>query len=62
MTSNRSGSRPCPLDRAACRRRNVIERMFGRLKNWRRIATRHGGLATSSLSALALVAGVSERL
>ena len=29
-----------PLNRTAYRRRNVIERMFGRLKNWKRIATR----------------------
>jgi transposase len=26
-----------PLNRTAYRRRNVIERMFGRLKNWKRI-------------------------
>jgi len=31
---------PFPLDRKAYRRRNVIERLWGRLKNWRRIATR----------------------
>lgn len=29
-----------PLNRAAYRRRNAIERMFGHLKNWKRIATR----------------------
>ena len=28
---------PFPLDRKAYKRRNVIERMWGRLKNWRRI-------------------------
>jgi len=28
-----------PLNRAAYRRRNIIERMFGKLKNWKRIAT-----------------------
>ena len=32
---------PFPLDRKAYKRRNVIERMWGRLKNWRRIATRY---------------------
>ncbi len=31
---------PFPLDRKAYMRRNVIERMWARLKNWRRIATR----------------------
>lgn len=29
---------PYPLDRKAFRRRNLIERMFCKLKNWRRIA------------------------
>ena len=36
---------PYPLDRPAYRRRNLIERLFGRLKNWRRIATRYDRLA-----------------
>jgi transposase len=31
---------PYPLDQMSYRRRNVIERMFCKLKNWRRIATR----------------------
>jgi transposase len=31
---------PFPLDRKAYKRRNVIKRMWSRLKNWRRIATR----------------------
>ena len=42
---------PYPLDRKAYRRRNVIERLFCRLKNWRRIATRYDRLATNYLSA-----------
>jgi len=46
---------PYPLDRTAYRRRNVIERMFGKLKNWRRIATRYDRLARNYLAALALV-------
>lgn len=36
---------PYPLDRKAYRRRNVIERMFCKLKNWRRIATQYDRLA-----------------
>ena len=44
-----------PLDRQAYKRRNVIERMFGKLKNWRRIATRYDRLATNYIAALALV-------
>ncbi|MEM8703703.1 MAG: IS5/IS1182 family transposase, partial [Pseudomonadota bacterium] len=31
------------------------ERMFGKLKNWRRIATRYDRLATNYLAAIALV-------
>ena len=37
-----------PLDRAVYRRRNLIERLFCRLKNWRRLATRY--VPTISLS------------
>ena len=49
-----------PLDRHAYRRRNQIERLFGRLKNWRRIATRYDRLARNYLAALALVACTTE--
>lgn len=45
-----------PLNRRAYRGRNVIERMFGRMKDWRRIATRYDRLARNFLSAVALVA------
>ncbi len=51
-----------PLNRKAYRRRNVIERMFGRLKNWRRIATRYDRLAVNFLAAIALVATMSQWL
>ena len=44
-----------PLNRTAYRRRNVIERMFGKLKNWKRIATRYHRLAVNYLAAIALV-------
>lgn len=56
IPSNATRNRPYPLDRNAYRRRNLIERLFGRLKNWRRIATRYDRLAQNYLSALALVA------
>nr|WP_244639445.1 IS5 family transposase [Aureimonas endophytica] len=51
-----------PLNRKAYRRRNVIERMFGRLKNWKRIATRYDRLAVNYLSAIALIATVTQWL
>ena len=46
---------PFPLDRKAYKRRNVIERMWGRLKNWRCIVTRYDRLARNYLASLALV-------
>jgi transposase len=51
-----------PLNRAAYRRRNVIERMFGKLKNWKRIATRYDRLAVNYLAAIALVALATQWL
>jgi transposase len=41
ILSTASRKRPYPLDRRAYRRRNRIERMFCRIKDWRRIATRY---------------------
>jgi transposase len=49
---------PYPLDRTAYRRRNVIERLFCKLKNWRRIATRYDKLAANYMAAIALVSAV----
>jgi transposase len=42
----------------AYRRRNLIERMFCRMKDWRRIATRYDRLGDNYLAAVALVATV----
>ena len=47
---------PYPLDQKTYRRRNVIERLFCKLKNWRRIATRYDRHAQNYLSGLALAA------
>ena len=41
------------------RNRNAIERMFGRLKDFRRIATRYDRLADNFLAAVCLAATVS---
>ena len=49
---------PFPLDRRAYQRRTVIERLWGRFKTWRRIATRHDRLARNSLAGLALASVV----
>jgi transposase len=51
---------PYPLDRRAYKRRNVVERLFCCLKNWRRLATRYDRLARNYLASLALVAAAAE--
>jgi transposase len=58
IPSSARRTRACPLNRIAYRRRNLIERMFCRLKDWRRIATRYDRLADNFLSAIALVATI----
>ena len=60
IPSTASRKTPYPLDQRAYRRRNVIERLFSRLKNWRRIATRYDRNAANYLAAIALVAAVTE--
>jgi transposase len=60
IPSTASRRTPYPLDRRIYRRRNVIERLFCRLKNWRRIATRYDRHAINYLAAIALVAVVAE--
>jgi len=49
--------KPC-FSRVLYRGRNAIERMFGRLKDFRRIATRYDKLAANFLAAVHLVATV----
>jgi len=50
-----------PFDRNAYRQRNLIERMFSRLKDFRRIATRYDKLAQNFAAAVALAAIVTWR-
>ena len=45
-------------DKRRYKRRNRIEIMFGRLKNWRRVATRYDCCPKVFLSAIALAATV----
>ena len=49
--------RPC-FSAYLYRKRNAIERMFGWLKDFRRIATRYDRLAVNYLAALCLAAAV----
>jgi transposase len=45
-------------DKRCYKRRNRIERMFGRIKDWRRVATRYDRSPTVFLSAIMLAATV----
>lgn len=47
-----------PYDAVVYRQRNLIERMFGRLKDFRRIATRYDKLARNFLASIVLAATV----
>jgi len=49
---------PVKYDKRRYKRRNRIEIMFGRLKDWRRIATRYDRCTKVFLSAVALAATV----
>ena len=49
---------PAAFDRDLYKQRNLIERMFNKLKNWRRVATRYDRLACNYLAAIALVSCV----
>ena len=47
-----------PHDRIVYRQRNQIERMFARLKDFRRVATRYDKLARNFLAGVVLAAAV----
>ena len=59
IPSTTSRRRPIPYDKAAYRGRNRIERMFCRLKDFRRIATRYDKLARNFLAGAFLAAVVT---
>ncbi len=56
IPNNPTRRRPYPWDPDAYRGRNLIERMFCRLKDFRRIATRYDKRADNFLSAVLLAA------
>jgi transposase len=53
------GGRPPGFDAADYRNRNVIERRFGHLKQWRGLATRYDKLATVCRAAAVLNAVIA---
>ena len=46
---------PIPHDREKYRWRNLVERLFNKLKNWRRVATRYDKTKESYLGFVSLV-------
>lgn len=58
IPNNPTRKRHHPFDTALYKHRNLIERMFCRLKDWRRIATRYDKLARNFLSAVSLAAAI----
>jgi putative transposase len=56
IPNNPTRKRLHPFNRSAYKRRNVIERAFCRLKDWRRVATRYDKLARNFHSAVVLAA------
>jgi transposase len=59
IPNNPTRKRPHPFDEDAYRHRNLIERMFCRLKDWRRIATRYDKLASCFAAAVAIAAVIT---
>jgi transposase len=58
IPNNPTRKRRQAFDEIAYRQRNLIERMFCRLKDWRRIATRYDKLAANFAAAIMLAAVV----
>jgi len=56
--SSKSRKVPIPYNRALHRQRHLIENMFGRLKDWRRIAMRYDRCAHTFMSAICLASTV----
>ena len=54
IPNNPTRKTPQPFDRKLYRLRNAIERMFCRLKDWRRLATRYDRLKRNFEAAVAL--------
>ena len=58
IPGRKSRGKPIRYDKRRYKRRNRIEIMFGRLKDWRRVATRYDRCPKVFLSAVALAATV----
>ncbi|MFQ3253842.1 MAG: transposase [Loktanella salsilacus] len=58
ILGRKSREKPVKYDKRRYRKRNRIEIMYGRLKDWRRVATRYDRSPNVFLSAIALAATV----
>jgi transposase len=58
IPSTTSRNRPIPYNKTIYRQRNLIERMFARLKDFRRLATRYDKLARNFLAGALIVASI----
>lgn len=59
IPSTKSRKVPLLYDKVLYRRRHRIENMFGRLKDWRRVATRYDRCAHTFFSAICIAATVT---
>jgi transposase len=59
IPSTKSRKVPLPYDKLLYRQRHRIENMFGRLKDWRRVATRYDRCAHTFFSAICIAAAVT---
>jgi transposase len=62
IPSTKSRKAPLPYDKLLYRQRHRIKNMFGRLKDWRRVATRYDRCAHTFFSAICIAATVTFRL
>lgn len=53
-----AGGRPPDFDKAVYRQRNVVERCFNRLKQWRDLATRYAKRASLYRASLVLISAI----
>ena len=58
IPGRKSRNKTIKFDKRRYKRRNRIEIMFGRLKDWRRVATRYDRCSMAFFSAIALAATV----
>ena len=59
IPSTRSRKTPIAYDRTIYRARNLVERLWCRLKDWRRIATRYDKLAANYMAGVLLAATIT---